>query len=346
MNGAQAQVSMFPDTRYMGSKQRLSELILDVLSELDFDTALDAMSGSGFVGYLMKSMGKEVDANDYLAFCSAFARASIENSRQVLTAADLDRLSAPSPKAGDFIRRTFKGLYFSPVENRFLDHFSANVRELRNPVKRALAQASIASACLKARPRGVFTYTGERYDDGRRDLQLTLEQHLREAAARWNAAVFDNGRQNRALHGDVFLLDRADYDLVYLDPPYVSPHSDNEYTRRYHFVEGLMSYWSDVEIQQETKTKKFPNRPTPFSSKRTVHAAFDRLIAKFPRSTVVVSYSSTGIPSPEELKAILLKHRKRVDVHTQSLSYTFGTHNHLPGNKNNRVEEYLFVARR
>src|SRR5690606_36245254 len=132
----------------------------------------------------------------------------------------------------------------------------------------SLALAAIVSSSLKARPRGVFTYVGRRYDDGRRDLRLSLDQQFREAVARWNAAVFDNGRINRALNLDVFSI-KESFDLVYLDPPYVSPRSDNEYTRRYHFVEGLMSYWTKVQIQDETKTKKFPNKPSLFSSKRT-----------------------------------------------------------------------------
>ena len=45
-------------------------------------------------------------------------------------------------------------------------------------------------------------------------------------------------QQNLALNQDVFSLDVA-ADLVYLDPPYYTPLSDNDYLRRYHFVEGI-----------------------------------------------------------------------------------------------------------
>lgn len=43
---------------------------------------------------------------------------------------------------------------------------------------------------------------------------------------------------------------------------------DNEYVRRYHFVEGLSLDWKDIEIKENTKTKKFKSYPTPFSSRK------------------------------------------------------------------------------
>jgi hypothetical protein len=50
----------------------------------------------------------------------------------------------------------------------------------------------------------VFTYTGYRYDDGRRDLKMTIEEHFVESIEAFNAAVFDNGKLNRAYCSDVF----------------------------------------------------------------------------------------------------------------------------------------------
>ena len=335
----------YPDTRYMGSKQRLVPFLFDVLADLEFNTALDAMSGSGVVAYLLKAMGKRVTANDYLQFCSHIARTAVENADVRLDTDTVAMLCAPNPHADDFVQRLFRGLYFGDEDNRFLDWFAANLAGVSNPHERSLALAAVSRACLKARPRGVFTYTGMRYDDGRRDLRLSLESHFKEAVAAWNGAVFDNGRPNKALCGDIFEHDASAYDLVYVDPPYVSPHSDNGYSRRYHFVEGLMSYWRDVEIQHHTKTKKFVNRPTPFSSKRTVAAAFDRLFAQFPKSVLVVSYSSSGIPSQDQIVEIMRRHRKNVEVHQIDHSYTFGTHSGKEGNENNRVQEYVFVGR-
>ena len=71
-----------------------------------------------------------------------------------------------------------------------------------------------------------------------------------------------NGMSCLSKHGDAMELRADKADLVYMDPPYYSPLSDNEYVRRYHFVEGLARDWKGVEIQEHTQTKNSnPTRP-------------------------------------------------------------------------------------
>jgi DNA adenine methylase len=161
-----------------------------------------------------------------------------------------------------------------------------------------------------------------------------------------NAAVFDTGRPHAAWWGDVFALpEEVRVDLVYIDPPYVGPHSDNDYTRRYHFVEGLARGWQGVEIQPQTATRKFRRLPSRFDRKATVYDAFRDLFQRFAASILVVSYSSNGIPSREEMVALLREAKREVTVYTREHRYSFGTHGHRVGANHNRVEEYLFVGR-
>ena len=184
---------------------------------------------------------------------------------------------------------------------------------------------------------------GNRYDDGRRDLKLSLQKQFLEAIELLNAAVLDNGQQNIALNQDVFSLNVAP-DLVYLDPPYYTPLSDNDYLRRYHFVEGLSCYWQGVEILHHTKTKKLRKYYTPFDSRTEVNKAFKRLFQKFASSMLVVSYSSNSLPNREELFKMLSDVKGHVEVKDINHKYSFGTHAHKVGNQNNSVQEYLFVA--
>jgi DNA adenine methylase len=252
-------------------------------------------------------------------------------------------LLSPNPNSGTFVSDTFKGLYFEDEENAFLDSLLANIERLEDPVKRSLAIAAVCRACLKRRPRGVFTYVGRRYEDGRRDLRLTLREHFVANIEAFNSAVFDNDQTNCALNVDAFDLDLKP-DLVYLDPPYFTPHSDNEYTRRYHFIEGLARSWQGLEIQTHTATKKFKKYDTPFASAQGAHRGFEELIERFKSSIIVVSYSSNGIPSKNELVGMLKSVKKSVTVHQIDHTYSFGTHSHLPANGTSKVTEYLFVA--
>jgi DNA adenine methylase len=334
----------FPDTRYMGSKRKLLPALDRILGQLRFDTALDAFSGTASVAYLLKMRGKKVHANDYLKFNHQIAQALIANSQAKLSAEEIDEIIELNPDADDLITREFAGLYYSRRDCRWLDSAVANIEFLGSENKKALARAALCRACVKKRPRGIFTYTGMRYDDGRRDLKTPLSEHFRDAAIKLNAAVFGNGRANAAFHSDIMRFRRYDYDLVYMDPPYFSLRSDNEYSRRYHFLEGLVSYWSHVEIDRTTKTKKIARVDSDFTHRGKVVDAFARLFDKFRRSQLVISYSSNSFPDADLMKALLREAGRAVELIELDHVYSVGTHAHKKGNANNRVREYVFLG--
>lgn len=335
-------ISKYPRTRYMGSKQKLLKFIHENIKSLSGERALDAFSGSGAVAYLLKSMGKEVHANDFLLYSHMITKALVENNSITLNEKDINLLLEENGKHDFFVSKEFKDLYFTDDENNLIDQIYFNSSKLSGS-KRSLALAALARACVKKRPRGVFTYVGNRYDDGRRDLKISLKDQFLESIDVLNNAVFDNGKKNKSYNKNVFDLKNQDYDLVYIDPPYCSLHSDNDYSRRYHFVEGLMSKWSHVSINPKTKTKKFDKFSSPFDSKTTIYKAFDDLFSKFQDSTLVVSYSSNSIPSLKEMIKLLQKYKKHVNVEKFSHKYSFG--NQRKGIINNKVDEYLFIAK-
>ena len=197
---------------------------------------------------------------------------------------------------------------------------------------------------MKKRPRGIFTFTGNKGGDGRRDQKISLKQQFFEAADLFNRAVFSNKKTNKAICKDVFDTPSQDIDLVYIDPPYVSEHSDCDYTRRYHFVEGLCTYWLDKTIQRETITKKFRSYPTAFKSPKTIYDAFYRLFSHFRDNIIVVSYGSNGIPNRNEMTRILGEFKKHVRVEAIEHKYCHGNHRHKVGKNNNDVLEYLFIG--
>ncbi len=329
----------------MGSKRKLIPTIAQIVKQLDPKTALDAFAGSGCVAYLFKEMGLEVTSNDFLKFSYHIANASIANSKTKLSDKDIKYLVNNESGSHNFIQTKFKDLYFSDEDNAFLDNLWWNITSLKDEYKKSLAFAAVSRACIKRRPRGMFAYTGFRYDDGRKDLTLSLKEHFILAVKEWNETVLDNGTRCSASNKDVFELKDNNYDLVYIDPPYVSNHSDNDYTRRYHFVEGFISYWQDDEIQEHTKTKKIVSHPSRFSSKTTIHKAFEDLFSQFPSSTLLISYSSNSIPTKEEMIKLLKKHRKNVEMIEVDYKYSFGTHGHKVGDNKNAASEYLFIAR-
>jgi DNA adenine methylase len=337
------QVSAYPPTRFMGSKSKLLSSIWSIASQFKFETMVDLFAGSGIVGYMFKAQGKTVISNDYMAMSATFAKAMIENNTIILQRQEAEALSLPTKESDRFVATTFKDLYYTDAENDLIDTLRTNIAAIREPYKRAIAMTALIRACTKKRPRGIFTYTGERYNDGRKDLQKSLEQQFLEAVDAVNHAVFDNGRVNRSRHGDAMQLRVEQPDLVYIDPPYYSPLSDNEYVRRYHFVEGLARDWQGVEIQQHTQTKKFKSYPTPFSTKKGAANAFELLFKKFSNGILIVSYSSNSLPTQDDMLAIMAKHKKHVEVIPVDYKYSFGNQNDADTNRN-KVQEYLFIG--
>ena len=337
------QAASYPPTRFMGSKNKLLAQIWDVASQFEFNTAVDLFAGSGIVGYMLKAQGKSVISNDYMAMSATFSKAMIENGSVTLSLTEAKELMLPSNFIDRFVEDTFKGLYYSDADNRFIDILRTNIAALNNPYKQAIAMTALIRACIKKRPRGIFTYIGDRYNDGRMDLQKSFEQQFLEAVEIVNNAVFDNGQACKSVHGDAMEFKNTNVDLVYIDPPYYSPLSDNEYVRRYHFVEGLARNWQGVEIQEHTQTKKFKSYPTPFSTRIGAAYAFDALFKKFAKSILIVSYSSNSQPTKDEMLAIIAKYKRHVEVVPIDYKYSFGNQGGAQTHRN-EVQEYLFVG--
>ena len=337
------QVSAYPPTRFMGSKSKLLSEIWSVASQFNVNTVVDLFSGSGIVGYMFKAQGKAVISNDYMAMSATFTKAMVENNTVTLPLEEAERLLVSHKESDHFVATKFQGLYYTDEENDLIDTLRTNIAAIRDPYKHAIAMTALIRACTKKRPRGIFTYTGHRYDDGRKDLQKSLAEQFLDAVEAVNSAVFDNGKVNRSKHGDAMDLRVEQADLVYIDPPYYSPLSDNEYVRRYHFVEGLARDWKGVEIQEHTQTKKFKSYPTPFSTRKGAADAFDKLFKKFANSILIVSYSSNSLPTQDEMVAIMAKYKQHVEVIPIDYKYSFGNQNEAKTHRNS-VQEYLFVG--
>lgn len=337
------QASSYPPTRFMGSKSKLLSEIWSVASQFKVNTIVDLFSGSGIVGYMFKAQGKAVVSNDYMAMSATFTKAMVENNSVTLPLEEAKKLLIERKESDHFVASTFKGLYYTDEENDLIDTLRTNIAKIKDQYKYAIAMSALIRACIKKRPRGIFTYTGQRYNDGRKDLQKTLTQQFLEAVEAINKAVFDNGQINRSKQGDAMNLKVEQADLVYIDPPYYSPLSDNEYVRRYHFVEGLACDWKGVEIQQHTQTKKFKSYPTPFATRKGAADAFDHLFKKFANSILIVSYSSNSLPTQDEMVAIMAKYKQHVEVIPIDYKYSFGNQNDAKTHRNS-VQEYLFVG--
>ena len=327
----------------MGSKEQLLEPIWQAVGQFAPQKVLDICSGSGVVSYMLKSQGCEVVSNDQMTMATTIANALIANSSSQFSRSEIESLSSGEIAKG-MIWSIYQDLYYDEADVRFLDFARLAINRLSGH-KRSLARAALIRACLKRRPRGIFTYTGRRYDDGRKDLQLSLRDHFRLACEDLSEAVFDNGRSSQVTNIDLGeKLPSVDVDLVYMDPPYFSPLSDNHYVRRYHFTEAIARDWEGIEIQERTKTKKFKNYPNPFARELTCAQTIERVLDGYRKVPVILSYSSNSLPNASAIKRIVQRHGRRCTLREVDHRYSFANQSNAKQPVRNNVKELLFIA--
>ncbi len=331
--------AIFPSTRFQGSKLKIVDWIWDAIKRLNFESVLDAFGGTGSVGYMLKSKHKQVTYNDILNFNWYIGAALIENSKIRLSDKDVNFLLKEHNNINypTFVYDTFKEIYFTDEENKWIDIVVTNINSLKNFYKKALAYFALSQACIIKRPYNLFHRKNlyirlsdvERNFGNKATWDTPFEVHFRNFAGEANRAVFSNGKQNIALNMDVFELQGC-YDLVYIDTPYISKKGVGvDYFGFYHFLEGLVNYskWAKM-IDCKTKHKRLKGNSSVWTDKNNILLAFDRLFKKFKDSILVISYRSDGIPPIDVLITLLKKYKYSVEeVKRKSYKYVLSTNN-------------------
>ena len=326
-------VGIFPSTRYQGSKYKLIKWINYHTQGLDAQTVLDAFGGTGSIGYMFKQRGKRVIYNDSLKFNHFIGLALIENQTTRLDDQDMEFIlnKHPHVRYPTFIYDTFHDIYFTDEENQWLDVVVSNISSIGNRYKQALAYYALFQACISKRPYNLFHRKNlylrladvQRSFGNKKTWDTPFRDHFLRFVTEANKAVYDNGKHNQALHSDVFDLSIPNIDLVYIDPPYISARGVGvNYFDFYHFLEGIVFYaqWPQL-IDMNSKHKKISNGINEWCKKGEIHGAFERLFNKFHDSILVVSYRDDGMPTINELVAMLKKIKGSVEI--KKLDYKY-----------------------
>jgi adenine-specific DNA-methyltransferase len=329
----------FPSTRFQGSKLKIADWIWEAIKGLEFESALDAFGGTGSVGYMLKTKGKQVIYNDVMKFNWYIGVALIQNDEVTLSEDDVEFLLTEHKqcKYPTFVYDTFKDVYFTDEENKWIDRLVTNIELLDDFYKKSLAYFALFQSCIIKRPFNLFhrknlyiRFSKVKRNFGNKTTWDTpFEVHFRQFVHEANEAVFSNGRENNSLNLDVFDI-REDFDLVYIDTPYISQNGTGvDYFGFYHFLEGLINYsqWPDM-IDYKTKHKRLKNGGSVWTDKNKIHSAFDRLFEKFRDSILVVSYRADGIPSVNELIELLKKYKANVqELNRTAYKYVLSVNN-------------------
>lgn len=338
----------FPKTRYQGSKRKIANWIWESIQFLEFEKVADLFGGTAAVSYMFKQNDKAVVFNDILTSNYYCGLALIENTSEVITSEDIEKILSMNPNIEDKVQRLFSNIYYTDEENRFIDNYMTNLQEYYDDLKykKALLLWCLFQSCIIKRPFNLFHRKNlyMRLNNVNRTFgnKITWDRpfnlYIKKFAEEINRAVFDEKKYYQAYNLDVFDLN-VDFDLVYIDTPYIAKNGTNiDYYQFYHFIEGLCKY-NEWENLIDYKKKHLPLRAhhNVWNSKDSIGKAFIRLFEKYRNSHLVVSYRSDGIPSISELE----KNMKMFKKHAIITSY--GEYKYVLS-QNHHSQEVLIIG--
>ena len=309
--------------KYLGNKQRLQSFIgacLD-LDDRQGQTGVDAFCGTGAVSALFKKAHLNTYSNDFLA-CSyhhtkAVLMDDLPHQDSLLSESGifLPHLD-PSQRAQAFIHQHYsENAKVCVFRNEIAEYIDGNRKELEqikpfiwdDHYSYYLAQI-INAADFRSNIMGSYESF---YKRGWRK-QCDAEWCLQEI----NIIPNDTNTFHHVYNLDVldFLqeLDGKDIDFIYLDPPYNS----RQYSAVFHVLETI-ALWDEPKIAG-TNNKRVGYKKSPFSSKREVAKAFDKLLKVCSQLTqeIFISYSTEGIISVEKIVDISKEYYNKSNVFT------------------------------
>ncbi|MBA3283722.1 MAG: DNA adenine methylase [Nitrosopumilus sp.] len=352
-------LSEYPTTRYQGSKRKILPWLYENLKDLKFNTVLDGCGGSASVSYLFKKMNKSVTYNDNLKFNHIIGKALIENQTVIFTDEDIFNLLNSGLNAPNIISRIFNNVYYLEHENQWLDDMGFGILNMNHytgqvlDYKKSIAYYALFQACLTKRPFNLFhrNNLNLRTADVKRNFgnKTTWEKDFAETFKMFvteaNAKIFNSERVCRSINESIFDIENVNYDLVYLDLPYINKEGTNEtsnYLKCYHFLEGLVNYnrWENMIDHQTPNLRLIDSQADKSFNKESIYESFDTLINKFKRSKIVISYKKGGMPSIEYIVKVMKKYKK--NVYTRSQHYTYALNKQNGNAKKNK--EVLIIG--
>lgn len=282
--------------KYIGSKRLLLDPIVGLIGRLpNVRTVLDAFSGTSRVGHALKQRGYLVTANDHTSYAHRLALCYVQADR-ARVGQEAERLIAElarTPAKAGYFTETFcvASRYFQPKNGARIDAIREAITALAlSPELEAIVLVSLMEAADRV--------------DSTVGLQMA---YLKQWAARAHndlelrmPAVLEGPGKALQLEACEALA-QADYDVVYLDPPY----NQHKYMNNYHVWESLVR-WDKPEVYGIAR-KRIDCREyrSAWNSRREIGAALEAALAAVRARYLLVSFNDEGYLSEQVLRGAL-----------------------------------------
>lgn len=118
--------------------------------------------------------------------------------------------------------------------------------------------------------------------------------------------VTTNGKDNKCFNGDgTEVVKEISGDILYIDPPY----NGRQYLPNYHVLETAAKYDFPV-VRGVTSQRQYDNEKSDFCLKTKAVGAFEKLIKNANFKHIILSYSTDGLMSVEDIEQVMKKYGK------------------------------------
>lgn len=354
------QVPQTEGIKYVGSKLKILPHIIQIINGLKIRTALDAFSGTTRVAQAFSQLGFDTSANDIAEYSEIFGHCYLLSTKpNEFYQKFIDELNSLKGTFGWFsqhyggeneagkrpfqIKNTMK---LDTIRDK-IDEFDLNFTDKAV----LLTSLILALDCVDNTLGHYASYLSGWCKRSYNDLFLRLPRR------------FAPKTQNRVIKSDAFQAITNFYDLVYFDPPYGSnnekmPPSRVRYKAYYHFYKSVIlndkpRVFGKANRREDSRDTAFPCIFEEFkrdeSNKFIAMRAIKRLIANTNARYILLSYSSGGRASKQELQEIIslngrLLDAREIDYKKNVMSAMRWSYEWV--NDDNTHKEYLFLLER
>lgn len=315
---------------YIGNKRKLVPLIHRAIRKTGVreGTFYDAFTGSTVVARLAKTLGLKVIANDWEPYSAVIASAYLTNNRPPEFRAlgglqnALYTLNSLEPVRGyiathycprddeDYDPDTER-MFYTQENGRRIDAIREQIAAWKSDgavddnEEAVLLAPLIFQSAYCSNTSGVF----KGFHRGWGGATKTAWYRIRSTLTLAPLVFWDNGQENLVFRRDANdLLDDVACDIAYLDPPY----NQHQYGSNYHLL-NTVALWdkpplkptfdarTDDNGKSAIRTDWRTERRSPYCSRRSALAAFRKLVGGLRASHILVSYSTDGIISLDDL---------------------------------------------
>jgi adenine-specific DNA-methyltransferase len=319
--------------KYAGSKLKLLPKILELAAKTEAETVLDGFAGTTRVSQALAKRGYRVICNDIAVWSEVFGKCYLLNRCDRTAYSDLiEHLNGQKPTDGWFTEHYGATPNGKPTPDtalkkpwqahntRKLDAIREEIDELSlSGIEKAVALTSLILALdrVDSTLGHYVSYLREWSPRSFNELHLEVPR------------VFVNVDEHQVVRQDIFSLAQSAVDLAYYDPPYGSnnekmPPSRVRYASYYHVWTTIIlndrpELFGKALRRKDTSDTVAPSvfeefRRNPITNRFIAVEAIERLIKNTQARWIILSYSSGGRATADELNTVLQENGSLVEV--------------------------------